>query len=91
MDVHAVTPENRFLAAAMASQNVFLTGMGGTGKTWQLKKFIAQCHRRVDVTAPSGVAALNAGGMTIHRFCGMLLGPSSPFKNPHKSLNKTRG
>ena len=30
---------------------------------------------RVDVTAPTGVAALNVGGVTVHRFCGMLLGP----------------
>jgi ATP-dependent DNA helicase PIF1 len=33
-------------------------------------------QRRVSVTAPTGVAALNIGGMTIHRFCGMLIGPA---------------
>jgi hypothetical protein len=73
----ALTPENRFRAAAMAGRNCFLTGMGGTGKTTELKKFIEACPRRVDVTAPTGVAALNAGGMTLHRFCGMLLGPAT--------------
>jgi len=76
----AITPENRFRAAALAGRNCFLTGMGGTGKTWELKELIADLAvghppRRVDVTAPTGVAALNAGGMTLHRFCGMMLGP----------------
>ena len=37
--------------------------------------------RKVDVTAPTGVAALNVGGMTIHRFCGMLLGPQAGQSN----------
>jgi ATP-dependent exoDNAse (exonuclease V) alpha subunit len=71
----ALTPERRFRAAALAGQNCLLTGMGGTGKTTELKEFISVSPRRVDVTAPTGVAALNAGGMTVHRFCGMLLGP----------------
>jgi len=39
------------------------------------------CPRRVDVTAPTGVAALNAGGTTVHRFCGMLLGPGPGQSN----------
>jgi ATP-dependent DNA helicase PIF1 len=69
------TPENRFLAAANAGRNVFLTGMAGTGKSTLLRKFIADATAKVDVTAPTGVAALNVGGMTIHRFCGMRLGP----------------
>ena len=55
--------------------------MGGTGKTWELKELITQCPRRVDVTAPTGVAALNAGGMTLHRFCGMMLGPQAGQSN----------
>ncbi len=81
MAAEAVAPEKRFHAAALAGRNCFLTGMGGTGKTWELKRFIAQCPRRVDVTAPTGVAALNAGGMTLHRFCGMLLGPAPGQSN----------
>jgi ATP-dependent DNA helicase PIF1 len=75
------TPEKRFRAAASAGRNCFLTGMGGTGKTTVLKEFIAQSPRRVDVTAPTGVAALNAGGMTVHRFCGMMLGPQPGQSN----------
>jgi ATP-dependent DNA helicase PIF1 len=66
---------NRFLALAHGGRNVFLTGMAGTGKSWLLRKFIAERAGQVSVTAPTGVAALNVGGMTLHRFCGMRLGP----------------
>ena len=66
---------NRFLALAHGGRNVFLTGMAGTGKSWLLRKFIAEHAGQVSVTAPTGVAALNVGGMTLHRFCGMRLGP----------------
>jgi ATP-dependent exoDNAse (exonuclease V) alpha subunit len=76
-----LTPENRFRAAALAGQNCFLTGAGGTGKSTQLRAFISDSPRRVSVTAPTGVAALNIGGMTIHRFCGMLIGPAAGQSN----------
>src|SRR5215204_1477481 len=77
----AVTPEKRFVAAALAGRNCFLTGMAGTGKSTTLREFIRDSVRRVDVTAPTGVAALNVGGMTIHRFCGMMLGPQPGQSN----------
>jgi ATP-dependent DNA helicase PIF1 len=76
-----LTAENRFLATAHAGRNCFLTGMAGTGKSTLLRRFISETLRRVDVTAPTGVAALNVGGMTIHRFCGMLLGPQAGQTN----------
>ena len=76
-----LTPENLFHAHARGGRNCFLTGAGGTGKSTQLRAFIAESERRVSVTAPTGVAALNVGGMTIHRFCGMLLGPAAGQSN----------
>src|SRR5262245_40616706 len=81
MATNVLTPESRFLAAACAGRNAFLTGMAGTGKSTLLKEFISNCPRRVSITAPTGVAALNVGGMTIHRFCGMLLGPQPGQSN----------
>ncbi|HTD67945.1 MAG TPA: AAA family ATPase [Candidatus Limnocylindria bacterium] len=72
-----ISEESRFLAHARGGNNVFLTGMAGTGKSTLLRRFIGESLRKVDVTAPTGVAALNVSGMTIHRFCGMLLGPQS--------------
>ena len=76
-----IAEEARFLAHARGGRNCFLTGMGGTGKTTTLKEFIATAQTKVDVTAPTGVAALNVGGMTVHRFCGMLLGPAPGQSN----------
>jgi ATP-dependent DNA helicase PIF1 len=76
-----VSQENRFLAHASGGRNVFLTGMAGTGKSTLLRRFIDETLHKVDVTAPTGVAALNVGGMTIHRFCGMLLGPQPGQSN----------
>ena len=76
-----VTVENRFMGYAAARHNCLLTGMAGTGKTTLLKRFIGEAPGRVDVTAPTGVAALNAGGMTLHRFCGMMLGPQAGQSN----------
>ena len=84
-----LTPENLFHAAAQAGRNCFLTGAGGTGKSTQLREFIGECPVSVDVTAPTGVAALNVDGMTIHRFCGMMLGPEpgQPFEDYYQKLH----
>ena len=47
-------------------KSVFLTGKAGTGKTTLLKEIIATSHKNTAVVAPTGIAALNAGGVTIH-------------------------
>ncbi|QNR24803.1 AAA family ATPase [Croceimicrobium hydrocarbonivorans] len=49
-----------------SSRNVFLTGKAGTGKTTFLRELAEHCHKSFIVVAPTGVAALNAGGVTIH-------------------------
>ncbi len=48
--------------------NVYLTGRAGTGKTTLLKSFVARNRETTAVLAPTGIAALNAGGQTIHSF-----------------------
>ena len=48
------------------NQSVFLTGKAGTGKTTLLKEIINTTHKKTVVVAPTGIAALNAGGVTIH-------------------------
>lgn len=50
------------------NQNIFLTGKAGTGKTTFLKRIQKETIKRTVVLAPTGVAAINAGGMTIHSF-----------------------
>ena len=47
-------------------QSIFLTGKAGTGKTTLLRKIIQSTHKNTVVVAPTGIAALNAGGVTIH-------------------------
>ena len=76
MDGHTPnTPENLYAAPARwvasgagAQGNLFLTGRAGTGKTTMLRKFLAQAGDSAIVLAPTGVAAMNAGGQTIHSF-----------------------
>jgi len=58
--------------------NVFLTGKAGTGKTTFLHNLKENCEKRMVVTAPTGVAAINAGGVTLHSFFQMPFGPFIP-------------
>ncbi len=48
------------------SENIFITGHAGTGKTTLLKKVVASTNKNTLVAAPTGVAAINAGGVTLH-------------------------
>lgn len=48
-------------------ENLFLTGKAGTGKSTLIRRFLAGTRRNVVVVAPTGIAALNVGGYTIHR------------------------
>lgn len=56
--------------------NLFLTGKAGTGKTTFLKRLKELSPKRMIVLAPTGIAAINAGGMTIHSFFQL---PFSPY------------
>ena len=57
-------------------RSIFLTGKAGTGKTTFLRTVKEQSSKRLVVVAPTGVAAINAGGVTIHSFFQL---PFSPF------------
>ncbi len=59
-------------------KNIFLTGKAGTGKTTFLRKVQQETPKRMVVVAPTGVAAINAGGMTIHSFFQLPFGPYVP-------------
>ena len=64
------------------NKNVFLTGKAGTGKTTFLKNIKAHSPKRMVIVAPTGVAAINAGGVTIHSFFQLSFGPNIPNQNP---------
>ncbi|MDI1316872.1 helix-turn-helix domain-containing protein [Flavobacterium sp.] len=69
------------------NRSIFLTGKAGTGKTTLLKEIIASTHKNCVVVAPTGIAALNAGGVTIHSMFQLPFGGFIPENNvdPHFS------
>lgn len=67
------------------NRNIFLTGKAGTGKTTFLHHLKNTCFKRMIVVAPTGVAALNAGGVTIHSFFQLPFGPIIPTDNSQNS------
>lgn len=58
--------------------HLFLTGKAGTGKTTFLRHIRTECPKRMVVLAPTGIAAINAGGMTIHSFFQLPFAPYVP-------------
>lgn len=53
-----------------SGKSCFLTGKAGTGKSTLIREFLAHTKRNVLVAAPTGIAALNVGGYTLHRLFG---------------------
>ena len=65
------------------NRSVFLTGKAGTGKTTLLRKIVASTYKNTVIVAPTGIAALNAGGVTIHSFFQLPFGTFIPdFSTP---------
>ena len=63
------------------NQNIYLTGKAGTGKSTFLKYIKQTSHKNLAVVAPTGVAAINAGGVTIHSFFNLPFTPFIPQRN----------
>lgn len=61
-----------------SNENLFITGKAGTGKSVLLQYFVRHTSKQVAVVAPTGVAALNVGGQTIHSFFSMGLDIQDP-------------
>jgi hypothetical protein len=64
------------------ASHIYLTGKAGTGKTTFLKSLGERTHKRFLIVAPTGIAALNAGGVTIHSQFMLPLGTFLPDKTP---------
>ncbi|WP_142783182.1 helix-turn-helix domain-containing protein [Changchengzhania lutea] len=69
------------------NRSIFLTGKAGTGKTTFLHRLKMNSLKRLVVVAPTGVAAINAKGVTIHSFFQMPFGPILPDSD----LNVSKG
>jgi len=63
------------------NKHIFLTGKAGTGKTTFLKTIIKTTHKNVVVAAPTGIAAINAGGVTLHSLFQLPFGAFIPDNN----------
>lgn len=108
MSSFKIDTSNQFftLAADLINQTdrtIFLTGKAGTGKTTFLKYIREHCPKQMAIVAPTGVAAINAGGVTIHSFFQLPLSPFIPavggtgfsapaqeFSNPHSLVSRLR-
>ncbi len=62
-----------FNLAEHTNRSIFLTGKAGTGKTTFLNEFVKKTQKKHIVVAPTGIAAINAGGVTIHSMFGLPL------------------
>ena len=66
-----VTDYSKVTDAIKSGENVFITGSAGSGKTYLASNFAKTYGSRVALTATTGIAALNLGGETVHRFLGI--------------------
>jgi hypothetical protein len=72
------------------SRSVFLTGKAGTGKTTFLKYIASHTNKQLAIAAPTGVAAINAGGMTLHSLFQLPFGIYLPtHKGQHSTMQIT--
>ena len=65
--------ESLFNLTEHTNRSIFLTGKAGTGKTTFLNDFVSKTQKKYIVIAPTGIAAINAGGVTIHSMFGLPL------------------
>ena len=82
IDAESLSNEQRRAAEIPLERkcNAFITGAAGTGKSFVLKYLIQEMHNRgirYGIAAPTGVAAVNVGGSTLHSFFGIGLGTGS--------------
>jgi len=79
--------------ALRTRKSCFVTGKAGTGKTTLLKRIVARGQKNVVVVAPTGVAAMNAGGVTIHSMFGLprtCFVPNDDYVDPNLATNRHR-
>lgn len=72
--------ELAFRFATETNENIFLTGKAGTGKTTFLKYLKENSNKNIVISAPTGVAAINAGGVTLHSLFQLPFQPFLPNK-----------
>ena len=77
--VNAASIASRFINNT--NRHVFLTGKAGTGKTTFLKTIEQTSHKSPVIAAPTGIAAINAGGVTLHSLFQLPFGSFIPERD----------
>ncbi|PSR57026.1 helicase [Adhaeribacter arboris] len=75
---------NAFNLAEFTSRPLYITGKAGTGKSTFLRHYCQNTHKKYLILAPTGLAALNVGGQTIHSFFGL---PPRPLQPNDKGIS----
>ncbi|MDE6677449.1 MAG: AAA family ATPase [Ruminococcus sp.] len=79
-----LNPEQKLFFEKMRNgENVFITGNAGTGKSFLVNAFREYCkvnEKKIAVTAPTGIAALNVDGVTLHSFLRIPFGLDNTLK-----------
>ncbi len=95
LDTPDLTPEQLAVldAIEMSMAHVFVTGRAGTGKSTLLQHLAAHTSKKLAIAAPTGVAALNVGGQTIHSLLRLPIGviADQPLPHPEDLRNLLRG
>jgi uncharacterized protein YpbB len=89
--METISAEARYVLQFINQTNksLFLTGKAGTGKTTLLKEIINTTHKNTVVVAPTGIAALNAGGVTIHSMFQLPFGGFIPTTNAQAHFSES--
>lgn len=72
------------------NKNIFLTGKAGTGKTTLLRHIVKNTYKKCLIAAPTGIAAINAGGVTIHSLFQLPFGSFIPVKQSQLLSGNTK-
>ena len=88
--MQSISPEAEYVLKFInqTSRSLFLTGKAGTGKTTLLREIIQTTHKNCVVVAPTGIAALNAGGVTIHSMFQLPFGGFIPDASNEPQFSK---
>lgn len=70
----------------LTSRHIFLTGKAGTGKTTFLRSLVSLTHKKTVIVAPTGIAAINAAGVTIHSLFQLPFGTFLPKTVPDQQM-----
>ena len=71
-------------------RHVFLTGKAGTGKTTFLRHIVSHTYKQTVVAAPTGVAAIHAGGVTLHSLLHLPFGAFVPENIPFEAQPRAK-